>query len=122
VNTWPGRLDFLTEEEIEEVGNPTRVCRAELSTATPDLVNTPGSRGGARETRWLRLPCLVTPLESSREEPGGSIPARGRRGTTLKGPETQESIERSANRKEGGCRDGLAPGSKALKPGLYAPR
>jgi hypothetical protein len=34
----------------------------------------------------------------------------------LKGPEAQESIERSAFLTKSGCRDELAPGSKALKP------
>jgi len=98
------------------VGNPTRVRRAELSTASPDLVNTPGSRSDVMEAGRFggRVPSRVA--QSSWEEPGGSTPARGRRRTTLKGPETQESIERSADLTEGGDRNGLAPGSKALKP------
>jgi len=38
------RAEFSIAEDADEVGNPTRVCRADVSTASLDFVNTPGSR------------------------------------------------------------------------------
>jgi len=71
-------------EDDDEVGNPRRVHRAEAGTARLDLVKTPGSRGCAFGRR---------PKARGRKS-GGSTSTRGRRQTTLKGTEAQESIER----------------------------
>jgi len=38
------RAEFSIAEDADEVENPTRVRRADVSTASLDFVNTPGSR------------------------------------------------------------------------------
>lgn len=98
------------------MGNPTRVRRAELSTASPDLVNTPGSRGRTDAARWLRPPRRIRCGPKARGR--SRVEALGTRSSTRDPEGARNPGEHRAHRSPQGARlsDGLDSGSKALKP------